>query len=241
MNDAKPTQKAARYNSWPIGRLPTNFQRPEPELIRRDGYRWDDPRDIVDLFERKLATYSNSKFAIVTDCASHAIFLCLKYRRATGPIVIPANTYASVPMQIIHAGCTPIFDDIQWSGVYELSPWKIIDSAARFTKDMYQDHDSLQVLSFQIKKRLPIGRGGAILTDSLDAFNWLKLATYDGRDLNRPYDDPEHVQSLGWHFYMTPEDAARGIWLMDRIPEFNPDIMDSSHYPDLRQWKPFRT
>lgn len=240
MRDSLPIEKSIRYNSWPLGQLPTEFQRREPELIRKDGYIWDDPRDIVDLFESKLAKFANSKYAIVTDCASHALFLSLKYRKATGPIVIPANTYASVPMQIIHAGAIPVFEDIRWSGVYELSPWKIIDSAARFTRDMYLDPESLQILSFQIKKRLPIGRGGAILTDSLEAYEWFKLAIYDGRDLKSPYDHPDHVKTIGWHFYMTPEDAARGIWLMDRIPEINPDTMDWSHYPDLRQWKPFR-
>ena len=109
----------------------------------------------------------------------------------------------------------------------------------RFTKNMYIQGDALQVLSFQIKKRLPIGRGGAILTDSRVAYEWLKLATYDGRNLDTPYDQDDHVQSLGWHFYMTPEDAARGIWLMDRIPEDNPDMMDFQHYPDLRLMKFF--
>jgi dTDP-4-amino-4,6-dideoxygalactose transaminase len=104
---------------------------------------------------------------------------------------------------------------------------------------MFVQGDALQVLSFQIKKRLPIGRGGAILTDSKVAYDWLKLATYDGRNLDTPYDYVDHVQTLGWHFYMTPEDAARGIWLMDRIPEDNADTMDFTHYPDLRLMKIF--
>jgi dTDP-4-amino-4,6-dideoxygalactose transaminase len=98
---------------------------------------------------------------------------------------------------------------------------------------MYFGGNALQTLSFQIKKRLPIGKGGAILTDSLEAYNWLKLASYDGRDLNTPYTSNEHFQMLGWHFYMTPEDAARGILLLDQIPDDNPDTMDSNHYPDL--------
>lgn len=228
--------KPVQYNSWPLGKLPAEFQRQEPRMIREDGYEWNDPRDIVTLFEQKLARYANSKYAVVTDCASNALFLCLKYRNATGTVTIPAHTYVSVPMQIIHSGCKPQFEEIKWTGLYELKPWNIFDSAARFTREMYVQGDALQVLSFQIKKRLPIGRGGAILTDSKDAFEWLKLASYDGRDLNTPYDDPDHVRSLGWHYYMTPEDAARGIWLMDRVAEINPDTMGWDHYPDLRAW-----
>lgn len=229
------------YNSWPLGKLPVEFQRPEPQLIKDEGYFWQDPRDIVDLFEEKLARYSNSKYAVVTDCASNALFLSLKYRQAVGEVVIPAHTYVSVPMQIVHAGCEPRFEDIPWSGIYELKPWNIFDSAARFTRNMYVQSDALQVLSFQIKKRLPIGKGGAILTDSAEAYRWLKLASYDGRDLHLPYDHEDHVKSFGWHFYMTPEDAARGIWLMDRIPDENPDMMDWTHYPDIRKWLPFTT
>jgi hypothetical protein len=34
-------------------------------------------------------------------------------------------------------------------------------------------------------------------------------------DLNTPYTDIDHVKMLGYHMYMTPEDA-RGIILMDK-------------------------
>jgi dTDP-4-amino-4,6-dideoxygalactose transaminase len=101
---------------------------------------------------------------------------------------------------------------------------------------MFVGGDSLQVLSFQIKKRLPIGRGGAILTDDDDAAAWLKLARYDGRDLNSPYDSPEHVKQLGWHMYMTPEDAARGIILFDQLGDDFSDVANHNSYPDITSW-----
>ena len=224
------------YNSWPLGSLPQEWQRPEPGMIKVQGYDWDDPRDIVGLFEQKLALYSGSKFAVLTDCCTNAIFLSLKYRGIQGErISIPANTYISVPMQIWHSGNIPVLEKRAWSGVYELGTTRILDGAARFTKGMYEV-GSLHCLSFQIKKRLPIGRGGAILTDDKAAYEWLKLASYDGRDLTSPYDSLEHVLSLGWHSYMTPEDAARGILLMDQLPDVNEDTMTDSHYPDLRKW-----
>jgi dTDP-4-amino-4,6-dideoxygalactose transaminase len=105
---------------------------------------------------------------------------------------------------------------------------------------MYLGNGHLQVLSFQIKKNLPIGRGGAILTDDIDAFNWLKLASYDGRDLTRPYDDPEHLQMLGWHYYMTPEDAARGLLLLSQIEESSYKDLSWELYPDLTQFSLFK-
>ena len=146
----------------------------------------------------------------------------------------------SVPMQIMHTGCDVAFEDIEWTGIYQLKPLPIFDAATRFTKGMYVGGDALQVVSFQIKKRLPIGKGGVILTDSEEAYRWLKLATYDGRDLTTPYTSDDHVQQLGWHFYMTPEDAARGIMLMDMLPEVNEDTGSHLNYFDLSSHQLFR-
>lgn len=233
---------SSHYNSWPLGKLPDEWQRQEPNLLKANGYHWDDPRDIVTLFEEKLANYAGSKYAVTTDCCTNALYLCLKYREVSGlEISLPKNTYASVPMQIIHTGNVPVFVEKKWEGLYELGETNIFDSAARFTKGMYVGQDSLQVLSFQIKKRLPIGRGGAILTDSKEAFDWLKLATYDGRDLLTPYDSPNHISMLGWHFYMTPEDAARGILIMDQLPQDNEDTMSWRNYPDLSKIQVFNS
>lgn len=222
------------YNSWPLGALPVEWQRPEPNQIKAMGYDWDDPRDIVGMFERKLAEYSGAKYAVTTDCCTNAIFLALKYLDLTPrDISVPRHTYASVPMQVHHAGHTPVFLDFEWSGIYQLGDTGVYDGAARFTENMYLGQGALQTLSFQIKKRLPIGRGGAILTDSFEAYKWLKLATYDGRNLDTPYDSPGHISMLGWHYYMTPEDAARGILLMDQLPKVNDDTMSWKNYPDL--------
>lgn len=212
------------------------MQRPEPFEIRSRGYEWDDPRDIVEVFETKLALYSGSRYAVLTDSCSNALFLAMKLREVSGSVEIPAQTYVSLPMQIYHVGARPVFKDIEWSGIYQLGTTGIWDSAARFTKGMYVGGDALQCLSFQIKKRLPIGRGGAILTDSKEDYEKLKFMSYDGRNLRVQYSDSSHIMSIGWHCYMTPEDAARGILLMDMLPEVNEDTMTFSHYPDLRDW-----
>lgn len=225
------------YNPWPLGKLPESSQRPEPKELLRLGYSWTDPRDIVLFFERKIAEYCGSKFAVTTDSCSNAIFLSLKLREVVGGVTIPANTYVSVPMQIYHAGAIPIYEDLKWSGEYQIGETGIWDSAARFTSGMFRGEGVLQCLSFQIKKRLPIGRGGAILTDSENEYHKLKLMSYDGRDLLSPYTDTNHVKTLGWHMYMTPEDAARGLLLLEKTPATNDDTMDESHYPDLREWK----
>ena len=230
-----------KYNPWPLGKLPIDFQRPEPNLIRQFGYQWEDPRDIIDIFEDKIARFTGSKYCVLTDSCTSGIFLSLKYRDYKNKISIPVHTYVSVAMQILESGAILEFRDEKWSGIYELNGVNIFDSAARFGPDIYVGSGALQVLSFQIKKRLPIGKGGAILTDSYHAYEWLKLSSYDGRDLKIPYDDPKHVKSLGWHFYMTPEDAARGIILMDKLGSDWSDYLDWNHYPPLTSYDFFNS
>ena len=233
----------SKYNPWPLGQIPKELQRQEPYIIREMGYKWDDPRDIVDIFEKKVAKFAGSNYAVSTDSCTHAIFLSLQYLMRFSNIFhelakklsclnIPAHTYISIPQQLSRASILFQFNNIKWHGIYQLEPTRIWDAALRWTKGMYIK-DSLMCLSFQIKKRIPIGRGGMILCDKKEEYNWLKLASYDGRDLNTPYDSEGHVKMNGWHYYMTPEDAARGIILMDSIPEVNEDQGGWENYPDL--------
>ena len=229
------------YKSWPLGQLPQEFQRPELEQIKKLGYKWKDPRDVITMFEDKVAKFAGAKYGIAVDCCSHGLFLSLKFykdvlKMKNEFVEIPSYTYCSVPMQIKHAGFNPKFKDIQWSGVYQLKPFDIWDGAVRWTKGMYKG--GFHIVSFQLKKRIPIGRGGMILTDDPAAAEWFRKMTYDGRDLNIGYmeDDFEYC---GYHYYMTPEDAARGIILMDQVPKKNLDSGNNRTYSDLSTKKVF--
>lgn len=227
-----------QYNPWPLGKLKKEHQRPEPDLLKDRGYIWNDARDIVDICEKKIADFWGAKYCVTTDCCSHAIFLSLKYRLHTGflnpkeEIIIPRHTYVSVPMQIINAGLTVRFADWRWEGYYELCQSGVIDAAVTWQRGFY-DPGYLMCLSFQIKKAIPVGKMGAILTDDEEAYRWLKLASYDGRDLTTPYDQPGHVKMIGYHMYATPEDCARAILLMDDLPEDRGFYMGSENYPDV--------
>jgi len=223
-----------KFNSWPSGKLPPHFQRPELAQLKELGYPWNDPRDVVELFEQKVAKFAGSTYAVAVDCCTNGVFLSLKYSQAQGHIEIPKHTYQSIPMNIVHAGAVPIFRHEEWSGMYQLKPYNIWDAATRWRRGMYQG--GLHVCSFQIKKRIPIGRGGMILTDDKQAYDWLCKARYDGRDLEvSQWDDDGDI--CGWHMYMTPEDAARGIILMDQVPDDNPDCGSWENYADLSQKK----
>ena len=99
-----------------------------------DQYELKDPWDIVETFENIIASYAGSKYAVSVDNCTDAMFLCLKYLKADGVIEIPKRTYVSVPCTIINAGCKVKFEDINWSGSYQLSPYPVYDSATRMKR-----------------------------------------------------------------------------------------------------------
>ena len=187
---------------------------------------------VVDEFERRVAEFAGAKYAVATSTGTAALFLSLKYEFAVYdkvPVtVLPARTFISVPMAVLHAGGSVRFDDYKWEGVYQLSPWWITDGALRFRRGMYEG--GLHCLSFHARKLLNIGEGGMILTDNSNADRWLRKARYSGRAA--PHYRIEDVDMLGWQMYMTPEKAARGLHLMDYVRDDMPD--QQIEYVDLR-------
>jgi dTDP-4-amino-4,6-dideoxygalactose transaminase len=190
------------------------------------------PYKVVDDFEKTIAEFTGSKYAVAVDSCSNAIFLSLKYLNQTDKVItIPSRTYISVPCGIRNAGYNLQMKDIEWSGVYQLDPLPIYDGALRFKRGMYQG--GFHCLSFHIKKHIKIGRGGMILTDDEDAYNWFKLARYNGRnEIEHKYDK---FKMVGWNFYMTNADAARGLWLLagldeSKLEDITPDYPDLSIY-----------
>ena len=200
--------------------------------LKNKGYVFNDPWDVVDLFESKLAAYAGSKYAVCVDSCSNALFLCLKYLKITDETIhIPENTYASVPMQCIHAGNNIKFIEKEWQGCYQLDPTPIVDSATRFTQGMFIP-GTYYCLSFHHRKILSIGKGGAILTDDKSFVDWAMPMIYDGRHRKVKYED-DVLEHCGYHMYMTPEDAAKGILLLEDIPLYNDDTGSSNTYKNL--------
>ena len=206
-------------------------------------YTIKDSWDWVTLFEEEVANYCGSQYAIACDSNSNAIRLVLHYLEITNQdITIPANTYVSVPNQIILSGNKPVLETIKWKGMYELGNTSIVDAATAFHKDMYLEYlDSFMVLSFHIKKILNIGQGGMILTNDKDFEEWARPMIYDGRHKNKLYKDDE-FECIGWHMYMSPESAKRGLEIFhsDKIKDYNEPCGSSETYKDLRQQKIYR-
>lgn len=203
-------------------------------------------------FEQELCRYTGAPYAVAVDNQSNALFLALTHQKIEGmTITIPSHTYPSVPCEIIHAGGKVYFADIflnifpganpekgTLKGAYPLHPTNVIDSALRFTANMYVP-GTFMCLSFTGPyKHLKLGKGGAILTDSMDAYEWFKRARFSGRRECSYHSD--HLDRLGWNFYMMPEIAARGLllmsgfWNVDGTPKENADL--ELPYPNLSKF-----
>jgi dTDP-4-amino-4,6-dideoxygalactose transaminase len=180
-------------------------------------------------FESALADYTGAPYAIMTDCCTHAIEMCLRYERPAN-LAFTAYTYISIPMLMHKLGIEYRFVPEDWTGEYQFHGSRIWDSARRLERGMYRA-GSMQCLSFGYGKPLQIGRGGAILLDDADAYRLLSEQRYDGRDLTiSPWKD-QRVFRVGYHYRPTIEEAEQGIELLPDIDE-RPKYVQ---YPDLRE------
>lgn len=201
------------------------------------------PYRVVRDFESALCDYTGASYAVTTTSCTTALLLACKWQsvgkdRPDGIFIeIPKRTYVSVPMSIIHSGNGVLFRDEDWSGIYQLRPFPVWDSARRFTFGMYVP-EQFQCASFHWSKILGLGQGGAILHDDPEADEWFRKARFDGRTEGvAPKDD--NITMIGYHCYMSPETAAQGLVRLKFLPEHNDDL-PNSNYPDLSQMEVFR-
>ena len=202
---------------------------------------------ITEEFEERLADYTGARFAVTLDNMSNGLFLALYYEhnvmdRTNDTISIPSRTYPSVPCEIIHAGLKVSFEPVKGKtikGAYQLLGSNVWDSALTFTADMYKPNTHMCVSFTGPYKHFKLSKGGAILTDDVDAYRWFKRARYSGRRECSYHED--NFDMLGWNFYMMPELAARGLLLMGQFYEIggkkkhNEDL--ELPYPDLSKFK----
>ena len=179
-------------------------------------------------FESALAKFTGAPYAVMTDCCTHAIELCLRYDNIHR-VTFPAHTYLSIPMTMHKLGIKYNYNDKLWTGEYQFIGTRVWDSARLLKEGMYRK-GQLQCLSFGYDKPLSIGRGGAILTDDVEVYDTLKYQCYDGRDLTITPWESQKVFHVGYHYKPTIEEAVKGLELLpsvDQEPKYK-------EYPNLR-------
>lgn len=190
----------------------------------------------VNDFESAIAEYYGAPFAVATDCCTHAVELSLRLRDTVNA-TCPAHTYISIPHTFLKLGLSWSFTDQQWCHHYEIGNTGIIDAAVYFRKNGYIP-GTLMCLSFQFRKPLSLGRGGAILCEQYSDYVSLKKMSYDGRYGEAPWAN-QKIDTVGYHYYMTPETAQLGL---EKLPSAH---LHATHdwswrdYPDLRSMPVF--
>jgi len=199
-----------------------------------------EPYRVVEAFERALEAYTGAPHVVAVDSCTNALFLCFQEAKLDDDwdrrVTLPKHTYVGVAQAARNAGLIIEWSDKEWLGRYEIEPIGVVDSAKWFYEHMYADTPGKFVcLSFQAAKTLPIGRGGAILTDDAWVADRLRRMRFDGREPGKSLDEQENF-GRGWHMHLAPPDAARGLWLLSWAKKYNEP--QRGEYPNLseKEW-----
>jgi dTDP-4-amino-4,6-dideoxygalactose transaminase len=194
--------------------------------------------EIISEFEQAIAEFFGSPYAVAVDSCTHGIELCLRYTKET-KISVPKRTYLSVPFLAEKMGLEREWRDEEWEDYYTLNygDKRIIDAAVLWKKDSYIPN-TFMCLSFQYQKHLSLGRGGVILLDNEEDFITLKKMSYDGRLPNIPWRE-QNIDTIGFHYYMTPETAKLGLEKIKQAIETTPKKWLVTDWPDLTEMEIF--
>jgi len=192
---------------------------------------------VIEKFEKAIADFYGAPYAVATDCCTHAIELCLR-KEQPDFVNCPKYTYLSVPMTFIKLNITWQFTEEKWQDYYRIGDTKIYDAAVLWKAKSYIAN-SYMCLSFQYRKHLSLGRGGAILCDNFNDYNHFKKLSYDGRVSNIPWANQD-IDTLGYHYYMTPETAQLGLDKLTTAINTQPVLWNWKNYIDLSNLSVFK-
>ena len=186
--------------------------------------------EVVREFENKIAEFYGAPYAVSVDCCTHGIELCLRLLQ-TPYMEVPKHTYISVPLLSKKLGIDLKWKDEDWLDYYKIGGTNIIDAAVCWKKNSYVP-GHFMCLSFQFLKHLSLGRGGMILTDDKESVDKLKKMSYDGRLPDIPW-ATQNIETMGYHYYMTPETATKGLKKLPQAIKTKPRQWVLSDWPDL--------
>ena len=193
--------------------------------------------EIISEFENKLAHFFGSKYAVATDSCTHGLEICLRMKKIRH-FTCPKRTYISVPFLAEKLNISFDWREEDWAEYYFLGETNIIDAAVLWRKNSYIAN-TFMCVSFQYRKHLSLGRGGIILTDDRDAALLLKKMSYDGRLPNIPWREQD-IDTMGYHYYMTPETAKLGLEKLENAINTEPKKWIATDWPDLSEMKIFQ-
>lgn len=187
-------------------------------------------------FENKIAEFFGAPYAIAVDSCTHGIELALRYTSVNN-INVPNRTYLSIPFLANKLKINLTWKYENWEEYYYITE-NIIDAAVLWRKQSYIPNTFMGI-SFQYQKHLSLGRGGILLLDNQDAATQIKKMSYDGRIPNIPWRE-QNIDTIGYHYYMTPETAKLGLDKLDNAINTTPKQWVVTDWPDLTKMDIFK-
>lgn len=191
----------------------------------------------IKLFEQRVAEFFGAPYAVAVDCCTHGLELCMRQQKVTH-FTVPKRTYISVPFLASKLGIDFDWKDEKWQDFYYLGGTNIIDAAVLWEPNSYIP-GTFMCVSFQFRKHLSLGRGGIILTDDEESAILLKKMSYDGRLPDIPWRE-QNIDTMGYHYYMTPETATLGLQKLDDAINTKPRKWTIEDWPDLTNMEIFK-
>ena len=191
--------------------------------------------EVVTQFENKVASYFGAPYAVAVDSCTHGVELALRYTEVEY-IRVPRHTYLSIPFLANKLAIDLFWKDETWVDYYYLTD-TVIDAAVLWKPNSYIENTFMGI-SFQYQKHLSLGRGGILLLDNQEAAIQIKKMSYDGRIPNTPWRDQD-IDTVGYHYYMTPEVAQTGLDKLSAAIESIPRQWVVSDWPDVSEMKVF--
>tara|TARA_B100001123_G_scaffold74689_3_gene84229 strand:+ start:37070 stop:37663 length:594 start_codon:yes stop_codon:yes gene_type:complete len=193
--------------------------------------------EIIQKFEKEIARFYGAPYAVAVDCCTHAIELCLR-QQSIKHYTVPKRTYISVPFLADKLGINFDWRNEEWQDYYYLGGTNIIDAAVLWRENSYIPN-TFMCVSFQYRKHLSLGRGGIILTDNKKDVILLKKMSYDGRLPDVPWREQD-IDTMGYHYYMTPETANLGLQKLPNAIKTKPKQWIVTDWPDLTKMEIFK-
>jgi hypothetical protein len=107
--------------------------------------------EVNEKFEKKIAKFFGSKYAILTDSCTHALETVLIYLKIK-KILVPKNTYISIAFLAKKLGINLQWSEKKWKDYYYIDEKKKVIDAAVYWKKKRLYKKFLYVFKFSVSK-----------------------------------------------------------------------------------------
>jgi len=174
-------------------------------------------REDVEKFEKNLAEFVGTKYAVGLSSGTDAIYLSLKALGVKGSVALPSYTFKATCGAVINAGCKPVIYDLDriiYEGVsafipvhiagevynfgkYDYGPVPIIEDACQALGAIKNPTSDVQCWSFYPAKILgAAGDAGAITTNREDVYEYIKEARNHFKMDNKDFGGNHRMDNL---------------------------------------------